>query len=165
VCNFFAFLHGFNLSLTIMTLSERLNEDYKAAMKSGDKARVDTLRLLRAQMKQEQIDKMRTLSPEDEIAVLANAAKKRREAIASYRQAGRDDLLAKEAAELAIISHYLPQGLSTEELAQIIDAAIKETGSATAADLGKVMGKIMPQIKGRADGKTAQQMVRERLGG
>jgi len=148
-----------------MTLSERLNEDYKAAMKSGDKARVDTLRLLRAQMKQEQIDKMRTLSPEDEMAVLSNAAKKRREAIASYKQAGRDDLLEKEAAELAIISNYLPQALSAEELAQIIDSAIKETGSTAAGDLGKVMGKIMPQIKGRADGKTAQQMVREKLGG
>ncbi len=148
-----------------MTISERLNEDYKAAMKSGDKTRVETLRLLRAQMKQEQIDKMRVLSPEDEIAVLANAAKKRREAIESYRQAGRDDLLAKESAELAVISHYLPQRLSNEELAQIIDAAIKETGSTAAGDLGKVMGKIMPQIKGRADGKVAQQMVRERLGG
>jgi hypothetical protein len=148
-----------------MTISEQLNEDYKAAMKSGDKTRVETLRLLRAQMKQEQIDKMRALSPEDEIAVLSNAAKKRREAIESYRQAGRDDLLAKESAELTVISHYLPQGLSNEELAQIIDAAIKETGSTAAGDLGKVMGKIMPQIKGRADGKTAQQMVRERLGG
>jgi uncharacterized protein YqeY len=68
-------------------------------------------------------------------------------------------------AELAIISAYLPQALSAEELAQIIDAAIKETGAAAAGDLGKVMGKIMPQIKGRADGKMAQQMVRERLGG
>jgi hypothetical protein len=148
-----------------MTLAERLNEDYKTAMKSGDKVRVETLRLLRAQLKQEQIDKMRTLTPEDEMAALANAAKKRREAIASYQQAGRHDLLAKETAELAIISQYLPQALSTEELAQIIDAAIKETGSAAAGDLGKVMGKIMPQIKGRADGKLAQQMVRERLGG
>jgi uncharacterized protein YqeY len=148
-----------------MTLAERLNEDYKAAMKSGDKARVETLRLLRAQMKQEQIDKMRTLSPEDEMAVLANAAKKRREAIESYKQAGRDDLLQQETAELAIISNYLPQALSAEELAQIIDAAIKETGSTAAGDLGKVMGKIMPQIKGRADGKTAQQMVRAKLGG
>ena len=148
-----------------MSLSERLNEDYKAAMKSGDRVRVETLRLLRAQMKQDQIDKMRALSPEDEMAVLANAAKKRREAIASYRQAGRNDLLEKETAELAIISNYLPQALSAKELAQIIDAAIKETGSASAGDLGKIMGKIMPQIKGRADGKLAQQMVRDRLGG
>lgn len=148
-----------------MTLSEQLNEDYKAAMKSGDKMRVDTLRLIRAQIKQEQIDKMHALSPEEEMAVLSNAAKKRREAIDSYRQAGRDDLQQQEAAELAIISHYLPQALSGDELAKIIATAIAETGSTTAGDLGKVMGKIMPLIKGRADGKVAQQMVREKLGG
>ncbi len=148
-----------------MNLQERLSEDYKAAMKSGDKIRIETVRLLRAQMKDEQINKMRALTPEEEIAVLANAAKKRREAIALYKQGGRDDLLEKETAELAIISKYLPQALSPEELSQIIDAAIKETGSATASDLGKVMGKVMPQIKGRADGKMVQQMVRARLGG
>jgi uncharacterized protein YqeY len=148
-----------------MTLAEKLNEDYKTAMKSGQKVRFETLRLLKAQLKQEQIDKMKTLAPEEEMAVLANAAKKRREAIESYRQAGRQDLMAKEQAELDIITGYLPQALSTEELAQIIDAAIRETGSSAASDLGKVMGKIMPQIKGRADGKIAQQMVRERLGG
>lgn len=148
-----------------MTLAERLNEDYIAAMKSGDKVRVETLRLLKAQLKQEQkTDKLRTLTPDDEMAVLTNAAKKRREAIASYQQAGRLDLLEKETAELAIIAAYLPQALAPEELAQIIDAAIKEMGSVGAGDLGKVMGKIMPQIKGRADGKMAQQMVRERLG-
>lgn len=148
-----------------MTLAERLNEDYITAMKSGDKIRIETLRLLKAQLKQEQkTDKLRTLTPDDEMAVLTNAAKKRREAIASYQQAGRLDLLEKETAELAIISAYLPQALTPEELAQIIDAAIKEMGSVGAGDLGKVMGKIMPQIKGRADGKMAQQMVRARLG-
>ncbi len=146
-----------------MNLQEKLNEDYKAAMKSGDKLRVETLRLLRAQLKDAKINKMEALTPEEEIAALTNAAKKRREAIDMYKQGGRTDLLEKEAAELAIISSYLPQALSTEEIAQIIDTAIKETGSAAAGDLGKVMGKIMPQVKGRADGKMVQQMVRERL--
>lgn len=148
-----------------MNLQEKLNEDYKAAMKSGDKLRIETLRLLRAQLKDAQINKMQALTPEEEIAALSNAAKKRREAIELYKQGGRDDLLEKEAAELAIISSYLPQALSTEEITQIIDTAIKETGSTAAGDLGKVMGKIMPQVKGRADGKLVQQMVRERLGG
>jgi hypothetical protein len=146
-----------------MTLQERLNEDYKAAMKSGDKLRTETIRLLRAQMKDEQINKMRPLTPEEEIGVLSNAAKKRREAIALYKQASRDDLLEKETTELAIILDYLPQALSTEELAQIIAAAIKESGATAASDMGKVMGKVMPQVKGRADGKVVQQMVRERL--
>jgi hypothetical protein len=148
-----------------MNLQDQLNEDYKAAMKSGDKLRVETLRLLRAQLKDAKINKMEALTPEEEIAALSNAAKKRREAIDMYKQGGRDDLLEKEAAELAIISSYLPQALSAEEVAQIIDTAIKETGAAAASDLGKVMGKIMPQVKGRADGKLVQQMVRQRLGG
>lgn len=146
-----------------MNLQDKLNEDYKAAMKSGDKLRVETLRLLRAQLKDAKISKMAALTPEEEIAALTNAAKKRREAIDMYKQGGRNDLLEKETAELAIISSYLPQALSTEEIAQIIDTAIKETGSTAAGDLGKVMGKIMPQVKGRADGKLVQQMVRERL--
>ncbi len=148
-----------------MTLQEKLHEDYKAAMKSGNKLRVETLRLLRAQLKDDQINKMRALTPEEEIAVLSTAAKKRREAIELFKQGGRDDLLEKEMTELAIIADYLPQALSTEELHQIIETAIKETSSASLSDLGKVMGKIMPQIKGRADGKAVQQMVRQRLGG
>jgi len=147
-----------------MNLSEKLNEDYKTAMKSGDKVRVETLRLLKAQLQQEQIDKMKTLSPEEEIGVLSNAAKKRREAIEAYKQAGRDDLMQKEMAELAVISAYLPQALAAEEIAKLIDTAIGELGSVTASDLGKVMGKIMPHVKGRADGKMIQQLVRERLG-
>lgn len=147
-----------------MNLQEKLNEDYKAAMKSGDKLRVETLRLLRAQLKDAKINKMEALTPEEEIAALSNAAKKRREAIEMYKQGGRNDLLEKEAAELVIISSYLPQALSAEEITQIIDTAIKETGAAAAGDLGKVMGKIMPLVKGRADGKLVQQMVRERLG-
>lgn len=148
-----------------MNLQEKLNEDYKAAMKSGDKLRVETLRLLRAQLKDAKINKMEALTPEEEIAALSNAAKKRREAIEMYKQGGRSDLLEREAAELAIISAYLPQALSAEEIARIIDTAIKETGAVAASDMGKVMGKIMPQVKGRADGKMVQQMVRERLGG
>lgn len=147
-----------------MNLQDKLNEDYKAAMKSGDKLRIETLRLLRAQLKDAKISKMEALTPEEEIAALSNAAKKRREAIEMYKQGGRNDLLEKEAAELAIISAYLPQALSAEEVARIIDTAIKETGAAAAGDMGKIMGKIMPQVKGRADGKMVQQMVRERLG-
>jgi hypothetical protein len=148
-----------------MTLQERLNEEMKAAMKSGDKLRLETIRLLRGQLKDEQIAKMRPLTPEDEIAVLTSAAKKRREAMELYKQGNRTDLLEKETLELAIISEYLPKALSAEELAQIVDTAIKEMGATGPSDFGKVMGKIIPQVKGRADGKVVQQMVRERLGG
>ncbi len=147
-----------------MGLQEKLNEDMKAAMKKGDKLRVDTIRMVRAQMKDAQIAKMAELGPEDELAILQNAAKKRREAIELYKKGGRDDLLEKEIAELAIISEYLPKALTEEELHAIIEAVIQETGAKSAADFGKVMGKVAQQTKGRADGKILQQMVRERLG-
>lgn len=146
-----------------MTLLERLSEEIKTAMKSGDKVRVETLRLLRSQLKDAQIAKMQPLEPQEEIDVLNSAAKKRRESIAAYQNAGRDDLVASETAELNIISEYLPKALSAEEIAAIVDAAVRETGAKDAKDLGKVMGKIMPQVKGRADGKLLQQLVRERL--
>ncbi len=146
-----------------MGLQDKLNEDMKAAMKQAEKLRLETIRMLRAQMKNTQIDKRQPLTPEDEIAVLQNAAKKRREAIEMYKKGGRDDLLEKETAELAIISEYLPQALSEEEVRALIDAVIQETGATTAADFGKVMGKVAQQTKGRADGKVVQQLVRERL--
>ena len=147
-----------------MGLQDKLQEDMKAAMKLGDKLRVETIRMVRAQLKDAQIAKMAPLTPEDEIGILQNAAKKRREAMEMYKKGGRDDLLEKEMAELAIIGEYLPRALSQEELLAIIDSMIQETGAKGAADFGKVMGKVAQQTKGRADGKLVQQMVRERLG-
>jgi len=147
-----------------MGLQDQLNEDMKAAMKKGDKLRLETIRMVRAQMKDTQIAKQQPLSPEDEISILQNAAKKRREAIELYKKGGRDDLLDKETAELAILTEYLPKALTPEEILAIIEATIQETGAKTAADFGKVMGKVAQQTKGRADGKMVQQMVRERLG-
>ncbi len=147
-----------------MALLDKLNDDLKAAMKSGDKVRTETIRLLRGQLKDFQINKQHAPSPEEEMEVLLSAAKKRREAIAAYRNADRADLAEKEAAELEVLSSYLPQALSPAEIEAIVMAALQETGAKSASDLGKVMGKIMPQIKGRADGKMVQQLVRERLG-
>jgi len=147
-----------------MSLQDKLNDDMKAAMKKGDKLRLETIRMVRAQMKDAQIAKMAALSPEDELGILQNAAKKRREAIELYKKGGRDDLLEKEMAELVILGEYLPKALTQEEVLSIIDATIQETGAKTAADFGKVMGKAAQQTKGRADGKIVQQLVRERLG-
>jgi uncharacterized protein YqeY len=147
-----------------MGLQEQLNEDMKVAMKKGDKLRLETIRMVRAQMKDAQIAKMAALSPEDELGILQNAAKKRREAIELYKKGGRDDLLEKEMAELAILGDYLPKALTQDEVLAIIDATIQETGAQSAADFGKVMGKVAQQTKGRADGKVVQQLVRERLG-
>ena len=147
-----------------MSLLDKLSEDLKAAMKSGDKVRVETVRLLRGQLKDFRINQQHEPSVDEELALLVSAAKRRRESIEAYGKAGRQDLADKEAAELAIISEYLPQGLAQEEVAAIINAAIAELGAKGPNDVGKVMGKIMAQVKGRADGKLVQQLVREKLG-
>jgi hypothetical protein len=147
-----------------MALLDKLSEDLKAAMKSGDKIRVETLRLLRGQLKDFRINQQHDPSAEEEIGVLMSAAKKRREAIDAYTKAGRQELADKEAAELAVISEFLPKGLTQEEVLALIAAAIQELGASGPGDVGKVMGKIMAQVKGRADGKLVQQLVRERLG-
>jgi len=147
-----------------MALLDKLNEDLKTAMKGGDKVRLETVRLLRGQLKDFQINKQHAPSPEEEMEILTGAAKKRREAITAYRAAGRAELADKEAAELEVITSYLPQALSPAEIEALVAAAIQDTGAQGAGDLGKVMGKLMPQLKGRADGKMVQQMVRERLG-
>ncbi len=146
-----------------MTLFEQLTEDMKAAMKAGDKDRLSTIRLLRGALKNESIDKGRELSEDEAVAVLAGAAKKRQESIEAYRRAGREDLAAKEELELQIIRSYLPQQLTREEIASIIDEAIAQTGAQTIHDLGKVMPLVMQKVKGRADGKAVNAMVRERL--
>ncbi len=147
-----------------MALLDKLNEDLKAAMKSGDKVRVETVRLLRGQLKDFRINQQHEPSAEEETNLLVSAAKKRRESIEAYSKAGRQDLADKEAAELAILSAYLPQGLTQDEVAAIISTAITELSASGPGDVGKVMGKIMAQVKGRADGKLVQQIVRERLG-
>ena len=146
-----------------MKLSEKLNDDYKVALKAGDKARVETLRLLRSQLKDVAIAKQGEATAEEEMAVLANAAKKRRESIKAYRDAGRSDLLEKEAAELTIISTYLPEQLSDDKLNEIVNIVIQETGASGPKDMGKVMGKIMPRVKGQADGNLIKQFVQDKL--
>lgn len=142
---------------------DKLTDEMKSAMKSGDKIKLSTIRQLRAQMKDAQIAKGDELTEDEMMAVLNNAAKKRREAIKLYEQGGRDELAENEKAELAVIETYLPQQLSEAEISDIIDKAIAETGAAGPSDLGKVMGKIMGQVRGRADGKLVQQLVRTKL--
>ncbi len=146
-----------------MSIIERLTEDMKAAMKQGDKDRVGTIRQLRAQLNNARIELGRDLTDDDAIKVLTNAAKKRKEAIEMYEKAGREDLVAKEKAELAVIQEYLPQQLSKEELEAIIDAVIKDVNATSMKDMGRVMGQVMQQVRGRADGKQVQELVRSKL--
>ncbi|MFQ5863990.1 MAG: GatB/YqeY domain-containing protein [bacterium] len=146
-----------------MGLQEQLIEDMKVAMKAGDKVRLNTVRMIRAQIKDEQIAKGDALTEDEEISVLINAAKKRKEAIEHYEKSERKDLLEKEKRELEIISNYLPKQLTEEEVEKIVAQVIDEVGAETLRDIGKVMSAAMKQLKGKADGKLVQDMVRKKL--
>jgi len=147
-----------------MTLQQQLNEDLKSAMKAGDTRKRDTLRMVLSQMKYARIDNNRELTPDDELAVMMNAAKKRKEAIEMYQKGDRIDLLEKEQQELDIISAYLPKQLTDDEIATVVDEIIQKVGATTIKDMGKVMSAIMNELKGQVDGKKVQTLVRQKLG-
>jgi len=146
-----------------MSLLDTLTEDMKTAMKAGEKDRLSTIRLLRGYIKDAEINKRSALTGEEEIAVLTAAAKKRRESIEAFGAAGRKDLADKEAAELTIISAYLPAQMDLGEVEKIIEEAIAESGAQTIKDLGKVMPLVMGRTRGRADGKLVSELVRKKL--
>ena len=146
-----------------MSLCEQFQIDLKQAMKSGDKVRLSTLRLLMAAIKNRQIDKGGVLDDAEALDVVRLATKQRREAIALARQYAREDIAQQEERELAILETYLPEQLNTEDLIQRIEAVIQELGATSDKDLGRVMRVLMPEVKGRADGNTVNRLVRERL--
>jgi len=148
-----------------MSLCEQFQTDLKQAMKSGDKVRLATLRLLTAAIKNRQIDKGETLNDAEALDIVRLATKQRREAIAFARQYSREDIAQQEERELAILEAYLPEQLSTDELVQRIDAVIQELGATSDKDLGRVMRIVMPAVQGRADGNIVNRLVRERLAG
>jgi len=146
-----------------MDLKETLTDNYKQAMKDRDKLKVSTIRMVLAGVKNEEIAKRGELTEEEFLTVLAREARKRKESIEEFGKGGRLDLVEKEERELSIIESYLPEQLSEDEVRDIIDRTIQEVGATSAGDLGKVMGKLMPLLKGKTDGKKVNQMVRERL--
>ncbi len=146
-----------------MSLQEKLMEDMKLAMKSGDKVRLETIRGLRAQIKNKQIELGKELTDEEVLQVLMSAAKKRKESIEQFRAGGRDDRAEEEQQELNIIQSYLPEQMSEAEISRLVEQTIQEVNAASIKDMGKVMGTIMPKVKGKADGKLVQQIVREKL--
>jgi len=148
-----------------MSLCEQFRTDLTQAMKSGDRVRLSTLRLLTAAIKNRQIDKGGALDDAEALEVVRLATKQRREAIALARQYGREDIAQQEEQELAILEAYLPEQLSTDDLIQRIDAVIQELGATSDKDLGRVMRVVMPAVQGRADGATVNRLVRERLAG
>ena len=148
-----------------MSLCEQFRTDLTQAMKSGDKVRLATLRLLTAALKNRQIDKGGALDDVEALEVVRLGTKQRREAIALARQYSREDIAQQEEQELAILEAYLPEQLSTDDLIQHIDAVIQELGATSDKDLGRVMRVLMPAVQGRADGTTVNRLVRERLAG
>jgi len=146
-----------------MGLKEQLKSDVTAAMKSGDKERRDVLRMLMAAIKQTEIDDRVELDDQGVQKVLTKQAKQRRESIADYEKAGRDELVAEEKAELVYIEAYLPQMMSREEVEKIASAIVADLGVTGPKAMGQVMGKLMPQVKGKADGRIVNEVVRELL--
>ena len=146
-----------------MTLRERLQDDTTAAMRSGDALRRDVLRM--AQNSIYNIEKARkvTLSEDEILAVLTREVKTRRESVEAFRAGGREDLVAKEEAEIAILQDYLPQPLTEDELRGLVDEGVAATGASSARDLGKVMGWLSPRTRGRADGKVLSGLVAQTL--
>ena len=148
-----------------MSLLDRLYQDMKDAMKSGDKSRLNVLRMTIAEIKKEAIDGGKTLGDPEELAILQRAIKRRREAAEAFEKGGRPELAANEAAEAVVLSAYLPQQLSESELADAVAALVRETGASSPKDMGKVMGKLLAQFKGQVDGTRAKDAVLKALGG
>ncbi|MEL6578959.1 MAG: GatB/YqeY domain-containing protein [Cyanobacteria bacterium J06621_12] len=150
-----------------MGLKEQIGEDIKTAMKAKDKVRLQTVRGIKKAILEKEVELrpkgIDTLSEEQEIELLSQQAKQRRDSISQFRDAGRDDLADKESEELAIIETYLPAQVSNEEVEKIIDELIATSGATTMKDLGKVMGPAMKQLKGKADGKKIQELVKSKL--
>ena len=149
-----------------MNLRERISGDLKSAMKSGDKIRLETLRTMRAVLLEKEIEKRGGLGmiAEDEVATLNSAAKKRKESIDLFTKGGRPELAHQEELELAIIQEYLPRQLTAEEVASFIREAVEQTGASGPADFARVMPLVMKQVRGKADGKIVQDLVKKALG-
>ncbi|GAB4208360.1 MAG: GatB/YqeY domain-containing protein [Coleofasciculaceae cyanobacterium] len=150
-----------------MSLKDRISEDIKTAMKAKEKIRLETVRSIKKVILEKEsslrAQGQDALTESQELDILSQLAKQRRDSIEQYRKAGRDDLADQESQELAIIEEYLPKQLSDEEVVTIIDEVIASTGATSVKDMGKVMGAAMQQLKGRADGQKIQAIVKAKL--
>jgi hypothetical protein len=147
-----------------MNLTEKINEDLKTAMKSGDKIRLETLRMLRAQILEfEKSGLNREMTDDDSMKILLSAVKKRKESVEVYEKAGRSELAEKEQKEIEIIQEYLPKQMSKEEAEIIIAKIIADVAATSPKDIGKVMPPIMKELKGKIEGKIINEIVKQKL--
>jgi uncharacterized protein YqeY len=148
-----------------MTLKERIQEDMKAAMRAKDAARLSAIRLLLAALTQKEVDERQALSDADVLGIIEKMVKQRRESIAQYEKAARQDLADQERFEIDVLRAYLPQQMSEAEIAQAVAAAAGEAGAAGLKDMGKVMALLKPRLAGRADMGKVSALVKSKLGG
>jgi len=146
-----------------VTLLTKLNDDMKAAMKNRDKESLQVIRMLKASLQNEKINLGRDLTEEEELTIISREMKQRRDSLAEFEEVGRKDLAEKTKGEIAIVEKYLPAQLSEEDLREIVKNAVEQTGASSSKDFGKVMGVVMPQVKGKADGKQVNAIVKELL--
>lgn len=146
-----------------MALKDKLNDDVKTAMKARDQVRLDTVRMLLADVKNQIIAKMGELDEAEELALLSKHKKQREESIVAFRGGGREDLAKNEEAQLVILMTYLPKQLDRGEVEAIIKGIVAEVGATSKKDMGKVMGKLMPQVKGRFPGDQVKALVEAAL--
>jgi len=147
-----------------VSLKEQINEQVKQAMRAGEKSRLKVLRMLTAAIKQKEIDERIELDDAQVLAVIDKMVKQRRESIEQYTAGGRSELAEAEQVEIDVLSDFLPEQLGEDELAAMIEQAIADTGAASMADMGKVMGQLKPKVQGRADMKQVSAAVRAKLG-
>jgi hypothetical protein len=148
-----------------MSLKDRITEDMKAAMRAGEKDRLSCIRMLQAGIKQREVDERITLDDAQVLAVIDKMIKQRRESVVQFEAGKRADLVAKESAEIALLSSYLPTQLSDQELAAMIQEAIAATGAASMKEMGKVMGFLKPKVQGRTDIGALSARIKAALGG
>ena len=147
-----------------MTLKAPLTSDMKTAMKAGDKPRLGVIRLVNAAIKQREVDERIELDDAQVLAVLENMVKQRRDSVSQYEAAGREDLATIERDEIVVVERYLPAKLDEASIIAAIDAAIAETGAASPADIGKLMGVLKPRLAGQADMGLVSKLVKQQLG-
>jgi hypothetical protein len=148
-----------------MTLKERIQEDMKAAMRARDAARLSAIRLLLAAMTQKEVDERQPLADADVLGIIEKMMKQRRESIAQYEKAARQDLADQEKFEIGVLGGYLPQQMGEAEIAQAVAAAVSDAGAAGVRDMGKVMALLKPRLAGRADIGKVSALVKTKLGG
>jgi len=148
-----------------MTLKERVQDDMKAAMRARDAARLSAIRLLLAALKQKEVDERLELTDADVLGIVDKMVKQRRESIAQYEKAARQDLADQERFEIGVLSAYLPQRMDEDEIARAVAGAISEAGASGVRDMGKVMALLKPRLAGRADIGRVSGLVKAKLGG